>query len=125
MNKENKFSIHSRLKSFKYAFAGVIDFFRTEHNAWLHLLATIYVVVLAVFLKVSRTEGIALIIVVAFVWVSEMLNTCVEKTMDLISEEYHPKIKVIKDLAAGAVLVAAIAALLTGILVFVPKFMHE
>ena len=125
MNKDSKFSIHSRLKSFKYSFAGVIDFFKTEHNAWLHLLATICVIILAVILEVTRTEAIALIIVVAFVWVSEMLNTCIEKAMDLISEEYHPKIKVIKDLAAGAVLIAAIAALLTGILVFVPKFIHE
>jgi diacylglycerol kinase (ATP) len=125
MNKDSKFSIHSRLKSFKYSFAGVVNFFRTEHNAWLHLLATIYVIVLAFVLKVTRTEGIALIIVVAFVWVSEMLNTCIEKTMDLISEEYHPKIKIIKDLAAGAVLVAAIAAVLTGIIVFLPKFIRE
>jgi diacylglycerol kinase (ATP) len=124
MNNGTKFSMHSQWKSFRYAFAGILGFFRTEHNARVHLLAAIAVTILSFVFRVTNTEAIALIIVVAFVWVSEMLNTCIEKTMDMISEEYHPKIKIIKDIAAGAVLIAAIAALLTGLLVFVPKFLH-
>lgn len=124
MNKDSKFSIHSRWKSFQYAFAGIAQFFITEHNAWLHLVATVGVVALSLIVGVTQAEAIALIIAVASVWVTEMLNTCIEKAMDLVSEDYHPKIKFIKDISAGAVLVAAIAALLIGLLVFVPKLMY-
>ncbi len=122
--KDSKFSLHTRLKSFQYAFEGVIQFFRTEHNAWLHLLATIGVIIMALIVGVTQTEAIALIIAVAFVWISEMFNTGIEKAMDIISKEYNPKIKLIKDLCAGAVLVASLAALLIGLVVFVPKFIH-
>lgn len=119
MNKDNRFSIHGRLKSFQYAFEGVLQFFRTEHNALLHLLAAMGVIVLAVVVGVSETEAIALVIAVALVWITEMVNTCIEKAVDLITEEYHPQVKIIKDISAGAVLVAAMAALLIGLIVFI------
>src|SRR5215203_3567995 len=118
MNKNSRFSIHGRWKSFQYAIDGMREFFRTEHNAWLHLLAAAAVFIMSLVVGVTRTEGIILIIVVALVWITEMLNTCIEKAMDMISEEYHPRIKLIKDISAGAVLVAAIAALVTGFIVF-------
>jgi diacylglycerol kinase len=121
MNKDTKFSMHSRVKSFQYAFEGVIQFFRTEHNAWLHLSTTVVVVILSIIVGITRREAIVLVIVAALVWITEMLNTCIEKAMDLINKEYDLKIKVIKDLSAGAVLVAAAAALLTGLIVFIPK----
>lgn len=124
MNKDTKFSIHSRAKSFKYAFEGIYRFFRQEHNAWLHLLATVYVVIMAVLVGVTRVEAIALVFAVALVWVTEMLNTCIEKVMDMISMEYDTRIKLIKDISAGAVLVAAAAALVIGLIVFIPKFVH-
>ena len=121
MNKDTKFSIHSRLKSFTYAFQGLIQFFRTEHNAWLHLIAAIAVLILAIIVGVSSAEAISLVVAVAIVWITEMLNTCIEKAMDVITKDYHPKIKIIKDLSAGAVLVAAIAALAIGLIIFIPK----
>ncbi len=121
MNKDTKFSIHSRWKSFQYAFKGLIDFIRTEHNAWLHFLATGLVIILAALLGVTEMEAIALIVAVALVWITEILNTAVEKAMDFITTEYNENIKIIKDLSAGAVLVAAIAALLIGLIVFIPK----
>jgi diacylglycerol kinase (ATP) len=124
MNKDTRFSIHSRAKSFLYAFEGIIQFFRKEHNAWLHLVATGAVVIMGILLRVSRTEAIALVIAVALVWICEILNTCVEKTMDMITKEYDPRVKVIKDLSAGAVLVAAAAAAVIGVIVFLPKFIY-
>jgi diacylglycerol kinase (ATP) len=124
MNKDTRFSIHSRAKSFKYAFEGVLRFFKKEHNAWLHLLATVYVIIVSVLVGVTSSEATALIIAVALVWITEMINTCIEKVMDMISEEYDERIKVIKDIAAGAVLVAAAAALVIGLIVFIPKFVH-
>jgi diacylglycerol kinase len=116
------FSITSRLKSFKYAFEGIRDFFRTEHNAWIHLLATIGVIVLAVSVPVSRTEIMALVFAVGIVWVAELFNTAIEKIADFVCAEQDPKIKFIKDLSAAAVLISAITALVIGCIVFIPKF---
>lgn len=118
-----KFSIRSRIKSFYYAGAGIRGFLGREHNAWIHLAATIGVVIAAWALKVSQLEAVALVLVIGLVWVTEMLNTCLEKMADLISKEQHPEIKFIKDLAAGAVLVAAIIAVITGLIIFIPKIL--
>jgi diacylglycerol kinase (ATP) len=116
-----KFSVRKRIKSFQYAFSGIGKFLQSEHNGRLHLLATILVIATALFLKVSFIEAAVLTITVGFVWVAEMFNTCVEKAMDFISVEEHKEIKFIKDVAAGAVLVAAISALLIGLFIFIPK----
>src|SRR5258708_2143349 len=118
-----KFSIRSRIKSFTYAGAGIFQFLRREHNARIHLVATIGAAIAAGTLKVSHLKAVALVSVIGLVWVTEMLNTCLERTADLISKEEHPEIKIIKDLAAGAVLVAAITAVIIGSIIFIPKFL--
>jgi diacylglycerol kinase (ATP) len=115
------FSISARAKSFGYACEGIIAFVRREHNAWLHCIATVAVVVLAFVVDLTKTEIMALVFAVGFVWVAEMFNTCIEHIMDFISTERKPAIKFIKDLSAGAVLVAAITALITGAIIFIPK----
>ncbi len=115
------FSWKARLKSFVYAWKGIVCFFRTERNAQIHLAATVLVLVLSVALGLSSTEAIAVVFSIAFVWVAEMINTAVEKAMDFMSTETHPQIKLIKDVAAGAVLVASIAAAIVGCIVFIPK----
>ena len=120
-NDPAKFSIKARLKSFVYAWAGIIRFFRTEHNAQIHLAVTIVVVFLSFFLKINKTETVAVVFAIAFVWVTEMINTSIEKAMDFITQERHPQIKNIKDMAAGAVLIAAIVAVVIGGIVFIPK----
>ena len=93
MIKDQRFSIRGRLKSFYYAGVGLGQFFREEHNARIHVVAAIVVAALGWLLKVSRMEAIALVIVVGMVWVTEMLNTCIEKTMDMITMERHPQVK--------------------------------
>jgi diacylglycerol kinase len=118
---ENGFSWHSRFKSFVYAWDGMKQFLKTEHNARIHLVITAIVIVASLFLKVSAYDAMALIIVMALVWITELLNTALEKAMDFISNEKHPQIKWVKDLAAAAVLIAAIAAVLVGCFVFIPK----
>jgi diacylglycerol kinase (ATP) len=120
---EQKFSIRSRIKSFAYAGTGIFQFLRREHNARIHLVATIAVAIAAWVLKVSHLEAVALVSAIGLVWVTEMLNTCLERTADLISKEEHPEIKIIKDLAAGAVLVAAITAVIIGSIIFIPKIL--
>lgn len=123
MLEDQKFSVRGRLKSFYYAGAGLKQFFRQEHNARIHLAAAIVVSILAWRLKVSQMEAVALVIVIGLVWVTEILNTCLEKAMDFITREKHPEIKIIKDLAAGAVLIATITAVIVGSFIFIPKFL--
>ena len=121
MKKNKPFSWRARARSFKYALEGLKHFISIEHNAWLHLFATIAVIVLAIITNVSKLEWMALVIVSGFVWGAELFNTAVEKIMDFISIEQNPEIKIIKDLSAAAVLVAAITAFITGCFIFIPK----
>ncbi len=123
LDSNSSFSWKARLKSFAYAWQGMISFFRTEHNAWIHLSVTVLVTVLSVTLGVDRFEVIAVVFSIAFVWIAEMINTAIEKMMDFMSTEKHPQIKLIKDISAGAVLVAAIAAVIVGCIVFIPKLL--
>ena len=119
--KTHEFSVRDRVRSFRFAMDGLSYFFQREHNAWLHFMATVTVFTLAVLVKVSKTELLALVFAIGFVWVAEMFNTCIERVMDFVSAHKHPEVKFIKDLAAAAVLTAAITALITGAIVFIPK----
>ena len=119
----NSFSIKARLKSFRYAFEGLNSFFSTQHNALIHLLMTLLAFSAAVFYNVTRTEGIAIALAIGFVWTAELFNTAIEKMADMISKEYRPEIKFIKDVSAAAVLFAATTALITGAIVFLPKLL--
>jgi diacylglycerol kinase len=78
----------------------------------------------AIFYNVSKTELMAVIIVSALVWSAELFNTAVEKLVDLVSKDFDPRIKFIKDVSAAAVLLSAIAALLTGAIIFIPKLLQ-
>ena len=116
-----KFSIRSRIRSFSYALAGLRQFVMREHNARVHLAATIGVIIVALVVQVTRTEAAILAIVTGLVWVAEILNTCIERLADHITKERNPEIKLIKDLAAGAVLTAAITAVIVALFIFIPK----
>ena len=106
------------LDSFNYAFEGIIHVLRTQRNLRLHFLAAILVFVAAIALGVSRLQLIALVLAIAFVLVAEMLNTAIEGVIDLSTTSFDPHAKLAKDIAAGAVLIASIAALGVGYLVF-------
>ncbi len=123
MKNNKSFSIRARTKSFKYAFAGIVDFFKSEHNAFIHLLAAIVVLILAFVVHFSGMEMMALIFAIGFVWATELFNTAIERAMDFICAEQDPKIKFIKDVSAAAVLVAACVAIAVGCLVFIPKLL--
>ncbi|MFM9909994.1 MAG: diacylglycerol kinase family protein [Chitinophagaceae bacterium] len=120
--KPNQFSFQQRLKSFRFAFNGIISFLQKEHNAWIHLLATIVVIVLGLTSKLSSGEWVAILLAVALVWMSEMFNTCIEKLIDFIAVDKHPSLKFIKDVAAGAVLVCAITSIVIALIIFIPHF---
>lgn len=121
--KEEKFSIAKRLKSFTYAFAGLKVLFKEEHNAWIHLFATVCVVVAGILLKISVLEWVAVVFAIGLVFSFEIVNTSVENIADFICPEWDERIKRIKDLAAAAVLVSAITAAIVGLLIFLPKIL--
>ena len=116
-----RFSSKERLSSFAYAWAGLKAALRTDHNTWIHLTLTIIAFGLAIALRIDRGEWMALVIVIAMVWTAELFNTVIEKIMDFLTTERHPQIKVIKDMAAAAVMVTALAAVIVGLLIFIPK----
>ena len=118
-NKTNKnMSIRSRGNSFIYAINGIRLLLR-EPNARIHALATVAVIAAGIARHINSTQWMAISIAISIVWITEALNTCIEKLCDYAcNKEIHPAIKVIKDLAAGAVLIAAITSIVTGIIVF-------
>ncbi|TCD10550.1 diacylglycerol kinase family protein [Pedobacter frigidisoli] len=123
MEEEKKFSVLDRIKSFKYAFNGLRLFFANDHNGRVHLFAAIAAIALSFYLKLSNLEWIAILSVIAAVMVAEIINSAIEKLADVIYPDYHPKIKVVKDLAAAAVLIAAFLAIAVGAIVFIPKLL--
>jgi len=118
-----RFSWRARLKSFVFAFAGLNYFFRREHNAWIHAAAAILVLIVSLMMRLRAMEMIAILLAIGIVWIAEMFNTAIEKIMDHLSPAYHPEVKVIKDIASAAVLVAACLAVLIGLTIFIPKFL--
>lgn len=117
-----RFSLLGRAKSFAYALEGIGFMLRTQHNAWLHAVATVAVIALALWCDVSAQDWRWLAASMALVWVSETLNTAVEYVCDVLSPEYHQAVKHAKDIAAGGVLIAALAAAVIGVLTFRPYF---
>jgi len=109
------------MESFQFAFAGVVSFFKTEHNAWLHLAATVIAILLTALLPCTQTEILFIVFATGLVWTAELFNTAIEKLADLTTKESHPQIKLIKDVSAAAVLITAIIAFITGCIIFIPK----
>ena len=108
----------SILESFNYAFQGIIHVLRTQRNLRLHFGVAVLVLIAALYSDVSRMELIALLLAIAFVLIAEMLNTAVEAAIDVATTSFDPMAKLAKDIAAGAVLIAATVAVAVGYLVF-------
>lgn len=119
------FSWRKRWNSLSHALRGLRVFLYNEHNARVHLLASMLVCLLAVVLDISTGNWIALLLAMGFVWSAEIFNTVIERTMDYMSTEKQKAIQIIKDLSAAAVLVAALTALLVGAFVFIPKILEQ
>jgi diacylglycerol kinase len=115
------FRINDRVKSIGFAIQGIVTFFKTQHNVWIHLFAAVVVIISGFFFKINNNDWCWLILAIALVLITEMLNTAIEFLSDKVSPEIHPQIKKVKDVAAGAVLIAAIAAMTIGGIIFLPK----
>lgn len=116
--------IAKALRSFHFAFKGILALFRTENNAKIHLIAGGIAVMLAFLLDFDRIEWCILILQIALVLAAEAFNSALEKLADLVSAEHHPMIGTLKDIAAGGVLITALASLITGMLLYLPKIIH-
>jgi diacylglycerol kinase (ATP) len=123
VSEQEPFSWAARARSFGFAFRGVVTLLASQHNVWIHAAATIAVVGLGVALGVDRLEWALLVLAIALVWTAEGLNTALEWLCDVAAPEYDPLVKKAKDVAAAAVLLAAIGSALIGLLVFGPRLL--
>lgn len=110
-------------KSFSYAAAGVLHTMKVERNFKVHLLVAFLVLVMGILVELSIVQWFIIIILIGVVLALELVNTALERIVDLVTEEYHPLAKQAKDAAAGAVLVFAIASAVIGLLIFMPKWL--
>lgn len=118
--KSNRFKISDRLKSFGFAWKGILCAIREQHNFRIHLAAALLAILLGWITKISPGEWLAVIVMTGMVLTTELLNSAIEGLVDLLSPELRPLAGKVKDLAAGAVLVASIAAAATGLIIFIP-----
>ncbi|HHW49696.1 MAG TPA: phosphatase PAP2 family protein [Clostridiaceae bacterium] len=109
------------VESFNNAIKGIINTIRTERNMKIHITASVLVILLSFLYKLSRTEFLIVLIVAALVLICELFNTAVEKLIDLITDVYHPKVKIVKDIAAGAVMISAGVSLIAGYVIFINR----
>ncbi|MGF2617128.1 diacylglycerol kinase family protein [Rossellomorea vietnamensis] len=109
------------LRSFKFALRGIRLVFKEEFNFLVHFAVSITVVAAGFLLSISAIEWIVVILLIAGMFALEMLNTAVERAVDLVTKEYHPLAGQAKDIAAGAVLCYAAGAMVIGLIIFLPK----
>jgi len=110
----------SRIDAIGHAFRGWWHVLKTQHNAWIHSLVAAVVVVLGFWLEIPPRDWAVILLTIAVVFMAEFINTAIEAVVDLASPKKHPLAKVGKDVGAGAVLVAALAAVLVGLLILGP-----
>lgn len=115
----------SRIRSFRFAFAGWHYVLRTQKNAWIHAIVSLIVLLLALKFRLPIHDWAILVIAIAIVWTAEFLNTAIEAVVDLVSPQNHPLAKIGKDVGAASVLLAAIASIIVGLIILGPPFLAE
>ncbi len=124
LNKLKKtFSLSRQIKSFGHAFNGLWCVVKEEHNMHVHLVATIFIVILGSLCGLSIIEWCLIAFAIGMVLMAETFNTSIEVLVDLVSPDYHPLAGKAKDIAAGAVVIACVVAVVIGALIFMPKLM--
>ena len=121
MKEIKKFSLSRGIKSFGPAVKGIGIAFKTQHNLWIHSLAIIVVVIAGFLFKISLLEWGLVVLAMGLVLTAELVNTAIELLVDFVSADHNKKAGLIKDIAAGAVLMAAIISVIIAIIVFLPK----
>ena len=120
MDQKKNMTVSSRAKSFSYAVNGIFLLLKQEPNAKLHAFATVAVIIAGFIRHIGPWQWAALSFAIGIVWITEALNTCIEKLCDFCCDnKFHPSIKIIKDISAAAVLIAALVSISIGIIVFI------
>ncbi|MFN8432813.1 MAG: diacylglycerol kinase family protein [Anaerolineales bacterium] len=117
--------ILSRIRSFRYAFQGWGYVLRTQRNAWIHSAIATAVFIVGLWLQLPARDWAVIILTAALVFSAEFINTAIEAVVDLATEDHHPLAKIGKDVGAAAVLVAALAAVLIGLLILGPPLLQK
>ena len=118
------FSTAERLRSLRHAARGVALLARTQHNARIHLAATLLVLVLGWWLRISPADWRWLVVAITLVWAAEAMNTAFEYLCDVVSPEFSPIVRNAKDIGAGAALICSAGAAVLGVLVFLPYLLR-
>jgi diacylglycerol kinase (ATP) len=113
--------VRKLIDSFNYAIDGIIYTLKTQRNMRIHITAAICVLLLSLFFRLSKLEILVLFFTISLVIITEMLNTSIEATIDLITDQYHVLAKIAKNVAAGAVLIASLNAILVAYIIFFDK----
>lgn len=114
----------ARLKSFGYAWNGIREVIKSEMNMKIHLAASVWVIMMAIVFSINYIEWLFVILCIALVLSAEIANTLVEKYLDHYHPHYDPKVGLIKDMAAAAVLILAVCSFVVGLIIFVPKIIN-
>lgn len=117
-------TLSGRLQSFRYAVRGVCLMLRSQHNAWLHAVASCSVLIAGGLCRLSAQEWCWIVLAIMSVWTAEALNTALECLADVASPEFHPLVGRAKDVAAGGVLISACGSVVIGLLVIGPHLLH-
>jgi len=117
--------ILSRLHSIRHALRGWLYVMQTQHNAWIHATVATAVFIVGFWLGLPARDWAVLILTIAMVFAAEFINTSIEAVVDLATQEHHPLAKVGKDVGAAAVLIAALAAALVGLLILGPPLLQK
>ena len=122
---QSPYRAKSRLSAFRYAFSGWWYVLRTQRNAWIHLVAMVMTILLGLWLSLAPQDWAILFLAIGLVWTAEFINTGIEAIVDLASPEKHPLAQVGKDVGAAGVLIAALIAVLVGILILGPPLIER
>jgi len=109
------------IDSFKYAFNGFQSAWKSEQNLRIHTFSAIVIIFLSIYLNISAIEWMFVLLVIGGMFSLELMNTAIERTVDLVTKEFHPIAKQAKDIAASAVLLFSIISILIGMIIFLPK----
>ncbi|MDR7078049.1 undecaprenol kinase [Neobacillus niacini] len=111
-------------KSFSYALTGIKTALWLERNMRIHLIASIFVIGCSLYFSISKFEWLFVIVAIGGIFSLELINTAIERVVDMITDKYHPLAKQAKDLAAGAVFIYAVTAVVIGIFIFLPHVLR-
>jgi diacylglycerol kinase (ATP) len=122
-DKKQAFSLKNRIRSFSWALKGLKVIFIHEHNFRVHIFLALLALIMSVWLHISMLEYAIILLCIVIVLICEIFNSCIEHFLDLLHPDFHPKAGQIKNMGAAAVLIAAIAAFICGLIIFLPKIL--